>query len=110
MMRRMIQNCCGSTLHRDEIQLSIGLAEQQSKTTGRKLSKSTIYAMLAHLKRFFHWLAGQPGYKSRIRYSDADYFNLSDKDSRIATARRENIYADDEVIEFVARDQAKNVT
>lgn len=31
----------------------------------------------------------EPGYKSRIQYSDAEYFNLSSKDMRIATARRE---------------------
>ena len=30
----------------------------------------------------------QPGYKSRIQYSDAECFNLSDKDTRIATAKR----------------------
>jgi integrase/recombinase XerD len=41
------------------------------------------------LKGFFQWLAGQPGYRSRIQYSDAEYFNLSDKESRIAAARRE---------------------
>ena len=55
----------------------------------RETSKATLHATLAHLKRFFQWLAGQPGYKSRLRYSDADYFNLSDKDTRVATARRE---------------------
>ena len=65
------------------------LAEQNSQATGEKLSKATLHATLAHLKRFFQWLAGQPGYKSRLQYSDADYFNLSDKDTRIATARRE---------------------
>ena len=31
----------------------------------------------------------EPGYKSRIQYSDAEYFNLSDKDTRVATAHRE---------------------
>ena len=41
------------------------------------------------LKAFVHWLAGQPGYKSRISYSDAEYFNPSANDTRIATARRE---------------------
>ena len=46
-------------------------------------------ATLANLKRFFHWLAGQPGFKSRLSYSDAEYFNLSEKDTRVATARRE---------------------
>ncbi|OGA44360.1 MAG: recombinase XerC [Betaproteobacteria bacterium RIFCSPLOWO2_12_FULL_62_13] len=65
------------------------LAEQKGQRSGEKLSKATLNATLAHVKRFFHWLAGQPGYKSRFHYSDADYFNLSDKDVRVATARRE---------------------
>lgn len=53
------------------------LAEQRSQATGGKLSKATLHATLAHVKRFFQWLAGQPGYKSRLKYSDAEYFNLS---------------------------------
>ena len=65
------------------------LASQESRATGGKLSKATLNATLAHLKRFFQWLALQPGYKSRLSYSDAEYFNLSEKDSRIATARRQ---------------------
>lgn len=64
------------------------LAEQSSAVTGSKLSKATLHATLSHLKRFFQWLAGQPGYKSRFSYSDAEYFNVSEKDARIATARR----------------------
>ncbi len=44
---------------------------------------------LMHVKAFFHWLAGQPGYKSKISYSDSDYFNLSANDTRIASASRE---------------------
>jgi integrase len=67
------------------------LAEQRNQQTGKKLSKATLNATLAHVKRFFHWLAGQPGYKSRLQYSDADYFNLSEKDVRVATARREQV-------------------
>ncbi|MDE3149723.1 MAG: hypothetical protein KGL37_09670 [Acidobacteriota bacterium] len=46
-------------------------------------------ATLTQLKSFFFRLAGQPGYKARLQYSDADYFNLSEKDTRIATAQRE---------------------
>ena len=65
------------------------LAEKDSQVTGERLSKATLHATLAHLKRFFQWLAGQPGYKSKLKYSDAEYFNLSDKDTRVATARRE---------------------
>jgi integrase/recombinase XerD len=64
------------------------LAEQMSQKTGEKLSKATLHATLAHLKRFFQWLAREPGYKSCIQYSYAEYFNLSDNDTRIATARR----------------------
>lgn len=67
------------------------LAEQRNQQTGEKLSKATLNATLAQVKNFFHWLAGQPGYKSRLRYSDADYFNLSEKDVRVATARREQV-------------------
>lgn len=40
------------------------------------------------VKAFFQWLAGQSGYR-RISYSDAEYFNPSANDSRIATARRD---------------------
>lgn len=65
------------------------LAEQQGQRSGEKLSKATLHATLTQLKKFFFWLAGQPGYKARIQYSDADYFNLSEKDTRVATAKRE---------------------
>ena len=65
------------------------LAEQKNHQTGKPLSKSTLHSTLGHLKKFFFWLAGERGYKSRLQYSDADYFNISDKDMRVATARRE---------------------
>jgi integrase len=64
------------------------LAEQQNQKTGQPLSKSTLHSTFSHLKRFFLWLADQPGYRSRIRYTDAEYFNLSEKDARIAKAVR----------------------
>jgi hypothetical protein len=67
------------------------LTEQKNQQTGEKLSKATLNSTLAQSKRFFHWLAGQPGYKSRLQYSDADYFNLSEKDVRVATAKREQV-------------------
>jgi integrase len=64
------------------------LADQRSQRSGEPLSKATLYATLTALKRFSVWLAGQPGYKSRISYSDAEYFNLSAKETRIAKATR----------------------
>ena len=65
------------------------LAEQKNLQSGETLSKATLYATLTQLKRFFQWLSLQTGYKSRFKYTDAEYFNLSDKDTRIATAQRE---------------------
>lgn len=65
------------------------LAEQRGQRSGEKLSKATLHATLTQLKHFFQWLAWQPGYKSRLQHCDADYFNLSEKDTRIATTQRE---------------------
>src|SRR5262245_11023135 len=68
------------------------LAEQWNARTGKPLSKATIHSTLAALKAFFIWLASQPGYKSRLTYSDADYFNLSDRDTRIALTRLDKAF------------------
>lgn len=64
------------------------LARRPGQASGKPLSKATLNATLAHLKRFFFWLADQQGFRGRIKYSDADYFNLSEKEARIATAKR----------------------
>ena len=77
------------------------LAELPAQRGDGKLSKATLNATLAHLKRFFQWLAGQPGYKSRFQYSDADYFNLSENDVRVATARREQKFPTLEQVKHV---------
>ncbi len=65
------------------------LTEALNARTGERLSKATVYSTLRDLRAFFFWLAHLPGYKSHVAYSDADYFNLSDKDVAIARARRE---------------------
>ena len=65
------------------------LAEQPGVASGRPLSKATLHSTLGHLKAFFQWLAGQQGFKSRLRYSDAEYFNLGEKEARVAAARRD---------------------
>ena len=77
------------------------LADEVGKKSGRKLSKATLHATLSHLKRFFQWLAGQPGFRSRLNYSDADYFNLSEKDTRVATARRDKVFPTIEQVKHV---------
>jgi integrase/recombinase XerD len=65
------------------------LTEQVSPRTKTRLSVATVHSKLMPLKSFFQWLAGQPGYKSRIHYPDAEYFNPSARDARIAKARHE---------------------
>jgi integrase len=62
---------------------------QLNARTGERLSRATVHSTLSALRAFFIWLADQPGYRRKISYSDADYFNLSDKDVRVAKAVRE---------------------
>ena len=65
------------------------LAGQINQRTGEPLSKSTVFTTLNALRAFFQWLAGQPGYRSSLTYSDSDYFNLYEKESRVAKASPE---------------------
>jgi integrase len=64
------------------------LTGQISSRSGERLSQATLYSTLRHLRAFFHWLAWQPGYRSKLTYADADYFNLPANDARIAKTRR----------------------
>jgi hypothetical protein len=50
------------------------LEDARNERTGRPISKATALQVLNALRSFFLWLAEQSGYRSRIRYSDADYF------------------------------------
>jgi integrase/recombinase XerD len=68
------------------------LAKERNARTGKPLSKSTIDGTLRAVKGFFLWLAGQTGYKSRLRYSDAEYFNNNAKDARAAHAQRPAVF------------------
>lgn len=65
------------------------LDQQANLRTGERLSRATVHSTLSALRSFFIWLAGQSGYKRRLDYSDADYFNLSEKEVRIAQTVRE---------------------
>lgn len=64
------------------------LCKQKAERSQLPLSKSTVKSTLNSVKSFFEYLAREPGYKGRVSYSDAAYFNLSEKDTRIATAKR----------------------
>jgi len=84
------------------------LGDQRGHRSGEPLSKATLYASLTSLKRFFVWLAGQPGYKSRIAYSDAEYFNLSAKETRVAKAIRPSRVPTLEQIQHVIQSMSAN--
>jgi integrase len=65
------------------------LATQVGQRSGEPLSKATLSHTLSALKAFFEWLSGQSGFRQRITYSDASYFNPSLKDVTVARAARE---------------------
>lgn len=74
------------------------LMKSKNKKTGKPLSKSTMLSTLRHVKAFIEWLSQESGYKSRIKYSDAEYFSLSEKETRQATAaKRKNIATLDQI-------------
>ena len=65
------------------------LTDQNNLRTGEKISLGTARSTLGNLKAFFQWLCGRSGYKSGYAFADTEYFNLSGKDNRIATAKRQ---------------------
>ncbi len=69
----------------------------------QELSKATILSTVTALKRFFGWLAMQPGYKSKIRLTEVDFLSLSDKDVRAAKAPAEKPYPTLQQIDQVLR-------
>lgn len=79
------------------------MADHINPDTGKPLAKATLRSRLNHVKAFFHWLAGQPGYKSKISYSDSDYFNLSANDTRIAAAKRQQPVPSEDQIRSVLK-------
>ena len=87
--------------HQQAVGFKAHLSAQVNGRTKEALSKATLYSALAALKGFFHWLAGQPGYRSKFTYSDAEYFNLGRGDTAIAKAHREQSVPTLEQIRYV---------
>jgi len=90
------------TFHRAQaVAFKHKLDKQLAVRTGKPLSRATVNSTLSALRAFFVWLAGQPGYKSRLSYADADYFNLAEKDVRIAKASRHKAFPSLEQVHHV---------
>jgi integrase len=79
------------------------LAQRLGKHSNKPLSAATMNSTLSSMRTFVIWLADQPGYKARISYSDAEYFNISEKERSVATARREQPVPDVDQILHVLR-------
>jgi integrase len=77
------------------------LDAERAVRTGKPLSRATVNSTLSALRAFFIWLAGQPGYKSRLQYADADYFNLTETEVRIAKAVRHKAFPTMEQVHHV---------
>jgi integrase/recombinase XerD len=65
------------------------LAHKVNGRTQAPLSKATIHAILMALKAFFQWVSREPGYRSKLNFADAEYFNLTVGETRVATTRRD---------------------
>ena len=65
---------------------------EATNPSGASLSISTQSSHMRHISKFIKWLSDKPGYKSRIGWSDANYYRLSRKDERVASAHRDPIF------------------
>ncbi|MEM9840193.1 MAG: site-specific integrase [Pseudomonadota bacterium] len=74
------------------VAFKVRLQNEKNPKTKEHLSLATVNSILGDVKTFFKWLAWQPGYKSRISPTDADYFSLPMKDVAAATAYTERPY------------------
>lgn len=68
------------------------------------LAKATILSTVTVLKRFFGWLAGQPGYRSKIKLNAVEFLSLSEKEVRAAKAPGERAYPTlEQVVSVIAQ-------
>jgi integrase len=56
------------------------------ESTSKPLSVASKVSRLRAVKAFFVWLAGQPGYRGKLKRSDMEFFNASANELRIAGA------------------------
>ncbi len=84
------------------------LEAERNKRTKKPLAAGTIVAILKEVKAFHKWLADQEGYRSKIRYSDADYFNPSNRQVQIAKDAGPKKYPSPEEIRHVLKSMSSN--
>lgn len=68
------------------------MKRRKNARTGKPLGITTRDASLRLVKAFVEWLSTQAGYRTRITYSDAAYFNNNAREARAAHAQRPVAY------------------
>jgi integrase len=79
------------------------LSGEKNPATARPLSAGTVDGVLRDLKAFFTWLADQPGYRSRLKHSDAAYLNPSRKTAKAAHGGRYRPFPSPEQVDHALR-------
>lgn len=79
------------------------LGQKKSKRTKEPVSRAYLLHATRSLSDFFLWLTREPGYKSRIKFSDIEYFNLPGKDMQAARAPKSKRHPSLEQIEYVVK-------
>lgn len=79
------------------------LDTERNERTGAPISASTKRQVLHDLRGFFHWLADQPGFRSRITHSVADFFNADNRTLALANQSRPPVYPSLQQVEHVLR-------
>ncbi|KAJ01514.1 tyrosine-type recombinase/integrase [Sulfitobacter mediterraneus] len=74
--------------HIDQARQFKNALNRAKSARGQPLSLTTTDATLRLVKGFFHWLAGQQGFKKVLSYADVEYFNNNRNDARAAHAER----------------------
>lgn len=77
------------------------LGEERNPATGRPLATGTKTAILKALRAFFRWLSTEPGYGRRIRTTDAEYFNPTNREDRIARSAEQRPSPSIEQVRYV---------
>lgn len=69
---------------KDAISFKRSLLAGGGKEAAEGSHRSTIHNKLQPLQRFLTWLAEQPGFRTKIQFSDVEYLNLPNRDVQIA--------------------------
>lgn len=77
------------------------LVEKPNERTGAPLTLSSIHQLLIHLFKFFVWLSGEAGYKTKIHPSDIAYLKLDRRQSSMARQPEPKKYPSFEIVQKV---------